>query len=238
MPGFNSPIQAHDKAILRYIQFGTHFIVVEDIEKGTLTMDIKNHIHDLQNLKREFSFALTKCDIPQPSVIDEVKNAVSKELKNSFGYDKTIFCLNDKGGLDKVVEAMKPDEIFERLYKNELKIDFMDTKSALQTKIASLKADKDEAQNAIRTLDNAVYKVSQASQSLTTDTNEQAINAAIASINAVTRKLRLQMSEIANVASSGTDVMCSRINDIVRGVLLAEFNAQTKKTARACFGRI
>lgn len=229
MPGFNSPIQAHDKAILRYLQFGTHFIVVEDIEKGTLTMDIKNHIHDLQNLKREFSFALTKCDIPQPSVIDEVKNAVSKELKNSFGYDKTIFCLNDKGGLDKVVEAMKPDEIFERLYKNELKIDFMDTKSALQTKIASLKADKDEAQNAIRTLDNAVYKVSQASQSLTTDTNEQAINAAIASINAVTRKLRLQMSEIANVASSGTDIMCSRINDIVRGVLLAEFNAQTKK---------
>lgn len=142
MPGFDAPVEAHNKAIMEYLARGAYFVILESASSGTLAMSIKRHIENLQTLGRSFSFALTKCDLKPKSELDEIKTSIADELKDSFDYDKSVFLLDLKGGLDKVIKDTNSEQIFENLYKDELKFDFKDTKSSLQTKISALKANK------------------------------------------------------------------------------------------------
>lgn len=231
MPGFDAPLEAHNKAIMRYLAFGTHFIIAHSLTSGALMASIKSHIANLQSLNRSFSFVLTKCDLKPQSELDEIKIAINDELSSSFGYDEGIFCLG-KGAkfdsFDKIISSIKPELLFERLFKDSLKSDFKDTKSALQTKIASLKANKEEAQNAIKELEKGVGKISSLKTSLNADTDERALNAARASINEVILALKEQMSSLANMALNGTDALGASISQIVRTVLLSEFTTRSK----------
>ena len=227
MPGFDAPLEAHNKAIMEYLARGVYFIIVESVKKGTLAMSIKRHIENLQALGRSFSFALTKCDSEPKSKVDEVKMSVADELKDSFDYDKSVFLLDLNGGLDEVIKDANPEQIFENLYKDELKFDFKDTKSSLQTKISALKADKNEALEAVKELEKAVDKIKSAQEKLNTDTNERAQKAGVVTINAVVDMLRLRMNEVADAALSGKEAMGSVINEIVQNVLLREFNEKT-----------
>lgn len=228
MPGFDAPVEAHNKAIMEYLARGAYFVILESASSGTLAMSIKRHIENLQTLGRSFSFALTKCDLKPKSELDEVKTSIADELKDSFDYDKSVFLLDLKGGLDKVIKDTNSEQIFENLYKDELKFDFKDTKSSLQTKISALKANKNEALEAVKELKKAVEKINSTQENLNTDTNECAQNAAIATINVVAESLRLKASEIANAALNGEEAMNSVVSEIVQNVLLKEFNARAK----------
>lgn len=207
MPGFDAPVEAHNKAIMEYLARGAYFVILESASSGTLAMSIKRHIENLQTLGRSFSFALTKCDLKPKSELDEIKTSIADELKDSFDYDKSVFLLDLKGGLDKVIK---------------------DTKSSLQTKISALKANKNEALEAVKELEKAVEKINSTQENLNTDTNECAQNAAIATINVVAESLRLKASEIANAALNGEEAMNSVVSEIVQNVLLKEFNARAK----------
>ena len=228
MPGFDAPVEAHNKAIMEYLARGAYFVILESASSGTLAMSIKRHIENLQTLGRSFSFALTKCDLKPKSELDEIKTSIADELKDSFDYDKSVFLLDLKGGLDKVIKDTNSEQIFENLYKDELKFDFKDTKSSLQTKISALKANKNEALEAVKELKKAVEKINSTQENLNTDTNECAQNAAIATINVVAESLRLKASEIANAALNGEEAMNSVVSEIVQNVLLKEFNARAK----------
>ena len=228
MPGFDAPVEAHNKAIMEYLTRGAYFVILESASSGTLAMSIKRHIENLQTLGRSFSFALTKCDLKPKSELDEIKTSIADELKDSFDYDKSVFLLDLKGGLDKVIKDTNSEQIFENLYKDELKFDFKDTKSSLQTKISALKANKNEALEAVKELERAVEKINSTQENLNTDTNECAQNAAIATINVVAESLRLKASEIANAALNGEEAMNSVVSEIVQNVLLKEFNARAK----------
>ena len=228
MPGFDAPVEAHNKAIMEYLARGAYFVILESASSGTLAMSIKRHIENLQTLGRSFSFALTKCDLKPKSELDEIKTSIADELKDSFDYDKSVFLLDLKGGLDKVIKDTNSEQIFENLYKDELKFDFKDTKSSLQTKISALKANKNEALEAVKELERAVEKINSTQENLNTDTNECAQNAAIATINVVAESLRLKASEIANAALNGEEAMNSVVSEIVQNVLLKEFSARAK----------
>lgn len=228
MPGFDTPVEAHNKAIMEYLARGAYFVILESASSGTLAMSIKRHIENLQTLGRSFSFALTKCDLKPKSELDEIKTSIADELKDSFDYDKSVFLLDLKGGLDEVIKDTNSEQIFENLYKDELKFDFKDTKSSLQTKISALKANKNEALEAVKELERAVEKINSTQENLNTDTNECAQNAAIATINVVAESLRLKASEIANAALNGEEAMNSVVSEIVQNVLLKEFNARSK----------
>ena len=60
MPGFNSPLDAHNKAIARYIGEGAHYLFVVSIEEGTLQNTILTHIDQIAHMAAASRFALTR----------------------------------------------------------------------------------------------------------------------------------------------------------------------------------
>ena len=230
MPGFDAPLELHNKAIMEYLQRGIYFIILESAESGTIAMSIKKHIDSLQTLGRDFSFCLSKVDL-QPN-IDEVKGYIADDLEAEFSYDKGITLLgknsNRGEALQTIITQINAEQLFDKLYRDELKMDFIDTKSSLTTKISSLKATKEEADEAIKELDNAIKKIERTKENLEQQSFDVQ-NAVTSSLNAIERALIADKDALAKVVVKDKDTFANKIAETIRGTLLNEFIRKGKE---------
>ncbi|WP_333986302.1 dynamin family protein [Pseudomonas aeruginosa] len=63
MPGFNSPLDAHNKAIDRYIGDGVHYLFVVSVEEGALHQQIISNMDQVTVMERGFTVCINKADL-------------------------------------------------------------------------------------------------------------------------------------------------------------------------------
>lgn len=106
-PGFDSDIDAHNKALSSYIGCGSAFIVLVDIEKGGIDKVSLNFIDEISEYTDQIVVILNKCDKQTEKNILEVKeNAEATLMAN--GYNYPVFCVSKKDNniSDKLVEII------------------------------------------------------------------------------------------------------------------------------------
>lgn len=233
MPGFDAPLELHNKAIMEYLARGIYFIILESAESGTIAMSIKKHIDNLKTLGRDFSFCLSKVDLVTPSTMQSIKNKIATTLKAEFGYDKDITLLgeneNRTKALQTIIEQINTESVFENLYLDTLKFDFNDTKSSLQTKIGALKSSKEEADEALKELQNAIKVIVDKKQSLAQNTTSDIQSAVDGTMKAVDRAIEGSISSTAQSAMNNPQSVNSQVSEIVRSTLLSEFTRRGSK---------
>ncbi|RDU51348.1 dynamin family protein [Helicobacter sp. MIT 01-3238] len=233
MPGFDAPLELHNKAIMEYLARGIYFIILESAESGTIAMSIKKHIDNLKTLGRDFSFCLSKVDLVTPSTMQSIKNKIATTLKAEFGYDKDITLLgeneNRTKALQTIIEQINTESVFENLYLDTLKFDFNDTKSSLQTKIGALKSTKEETDEALKELQNAIKVIIDKKQSLAQNTTSDIQSAVDGTMMAVDRAIEGSISSIAQNALNNPQSVNSQVSEIVRSTLLSEFTKRGGK---------
>lgn len=233
MPGFDAPLELHNKAIMEYLARGIYFIILESAESGTIAMSIKKHIDNLKTLGRDFSFCLSKVDLVTPSTMQSIKNKIATTLKAEFGYDKDVTLLgeneNRTKALQTIIEQINTESVFENLYLDTLKFDFNDTKSSLQTKISALKSSKEEADEALKELQNAIKVINDKKQSLAQNTTSDIQSAVDGTMMAVDRAIEGSISSIAQNALNNPQSVNSQVSEIVRSTLLSEFTKRGGK---------
>lgn len=183
------------------------------------------------SLGREFSFCLSKGDLRSKDDIDTIRQSIAQDLELEFGYEKPIHLLSkkDSKAFDKLIAEINAESLFEKLFKDDLKVDFIDTKSSLQTTISALQASKDEAQNAIKELEQGLKSIARTKSNLA-DNNPIDIQAAVAAtLNAVDRALIADMSSLAKLIISNQQAFSSEVSEVVRSTLLNEFSKQSKE---------
>lgn len=233
MPGFDAPLELHNKAIMEYLARGIYFIILESAESGTIAMSIKKHIDNLKTLGRDFSFCLSKVDLVTPSTMQSIKNKIATTLKAEFSYDKDITLPgeneNRTKALQTIIEQINTESVFENLYLDTLKFDFNDTKSSLQTKIGALKSTKEEADEALKELQNAIKVIIDKKQSLAQNTTSDIQSAVDGTMMAVDRAIEGSISSIAQNALNNPQSVNSQVSEIVRSTLLSEFTRRGSK---------
>lgn len=233
MPGFDAPLELHNKAIMEYLARGIYFIILESAESGTIAMSIKKHIDNLKTLGRDFSFCLSKVDLVTPSTMQNIKNKIATTLKAEFCYDKDITLLgeneNRTKALQTIIEQINTESVFENLYLDTLKFDFNDTKSSLQTKIGALKSTKEEADEALKELQNAIKVINDKKQNIAQNTTSDIQSAVDGTMKAVDRAIEGSISSIAQSAMNNPQSVNSQVSEIVRSTLLSEFTRRGSK---------
>lgn len=233
MPGFDAPLELHNKAIMEYLARGIYFIILESAESGTIAMSIKKHIDNLKTLGRDFSFCLSKVDLVTPSTMQSIKNKIATTLKAEFGYDKDITLLgeneNRTKALQTIIEQINTESVFENLYLDTLKFDFNDTKSSLQTTISTLKSTKEEADEALKELQNAIKVIIDKKQNIAQNTTSDTQSAVNGTMMAVDRAIESSISSIAQSALNNPQSVNSQVSEIVRSTLLSEFTKRGGK---------
>lgn len=226
MPGFESPLASHNKAIFEYIRRGVYFVIPQSVEHGNITASVRREIDNLLAFDRKFSFFLSKSNLKPQGELDEIRNFVQEQLGDYFDYEGQVECIGKNGGtsLAKIISTLNPNAIIEDLYLTGLKDRFSQIKQTINTHITALSQDKKQNAKDIQDLKDGLQKLDQQRDSLIAQAQERYSDTNISKIvNGVNNALNRGLNEIAQSYMSGGDsALDSTINSIVKSTLSQE----------------
>lgn len=128
MPGFDSGIQLHNKAIDNYLSNSLAYIVTFSADESVIKESIANFLNELKLHEVPVYVVLTKCDKVTQSNLNKTKDYMQKNLPKYLNTnDVKIICVSSKRNKDvsELEEVLceiqdKAEEIFEKKFSAKL----------------------------------------------------------------------------------------------------------------------
>ncbi len=229
MPGFDSPLELHNTAIMNYLNRGIYFIVLTSIEDGNLTKSTLRELENMAEFGKDFSFCLSKANLRSDEDVTSVKGKIQEQLKDYFDFGKNVIPLYQDGGkeLEKILTDIDEEELFEKIFKQELKYNYLEVESSINTIISTLKTSKEDVANALTELQNSINKiVSKKEQMIADAKNKYSDNSVEAVVNGVSNELMTNQESLVRLALSNKEAFSQEMNQIVKNSLI--YQVKTK----------
>lgn len=118
MPGFNSGIDRHNKAILQYAQGGNAYILVIDCEDGEIKASVQDFMDEIRQYDHNISIAVSKADKKPASHMEEIIRNIKETATDIFGDEVMVLATSkyQEGTQEKVQQLLggfKEQEVFE-----------------------------------------------------------------------------------------------------------------------------
>lgn len=241
MPGFESPLDSHNKAIFQYAQKGVYFIALQSIEDGNITKTMLRKLEEIDRFERRFSFFISKTNLKPSSEITKVQDYIQQQLDDN-GFDSEVMLLSDRenDNLKKVLESINAEGLIKDIFATTLQGIAFDIENAINTKIESYKRSKEENDYILQKKVEEMQRVEQEQlaciEEARSNSSRQHSNRII---NNVVRKLNNSADEIAQAYKSrGQSGADSVINDLIRSSLSAELKDSMGDIANGITSRI
>ena len=225
MPGFESPLDLHYKAITEYLDKGVHYIVLTNIEDGTITRSMIRQLEIIKEYKRDFSFFLSKSNLRPKGDVDDVIVSLQEIISDTLDLDKTIIPIDDNGGesLKKILNQINPEELFKSLFVDSLKDLYYSISDAMNTTISALGESKEDNKKSLDELARSIESINQKREELIGNAKEEYSNINITRIiDNVGREITNSIEELITIAiSGGEEALFSAISEIVRSALIS-----------------
>lgn len=225
MPGFDSPLELHNQAILNYLSKGIYFIVLTSIEDGNLTKSTIRELENMTEFGKDFSFCLSKIDLKGKSDVISVQEKIQNQLREYFDFEKDVLAVSKDSGqvLDKILKDINTEELFEKIFKDDLKYIYFDSQSTFNTMASTLKSSKEEIIEAIRDLKQSIEKINLKKQNMINEAKSKySDNSVDAIIESISKELNFNKENLATTAMINTDLFSREINEIVKNTLIFE----------------
>ncbi len=226
MPGFNSPVDLHNKAILEYLDKGIHYIFLISAVAGTISKTNLRELENIVTLKKDFSVGITKTDLRIENDLKEISNSMKELIKDDLDLDKNIHLLSikDRESINNLINSINIEDIIEKRYLSQIKDLQENIIQNLELKIESIFMDNIAAEKNIRELKDSVEKIISKKEASIREAKEKYEYINTDSIlNKVAAELNNSVNELTEVALSGNnDLFSSRISEIVRNSLINE----------------
>jgi len=110
MAGADSGIEAHTRALFQYLHRGTAFVVVADVQEGTLHPSLAQAIRSLGQTQKNFILALSKCDRSPRESITSVAGQISAQIAALAGQAPPVIETSalDESTPEKLMAALTP----------------------------------------------------------------------------------------------------------------------------------
>lgn len=220
MPGFESPLNLHNQAILEYINKGVHYIVLTSVEDGTLTRSMIRQLDDIQTYGRDFSFFLSKTNLRSESEINEIIGIVQTQIQDQFEISKNILPIDNNGGanLHKILSEIDTNKLFHSLFIAQLKDSYYRITERLNTTISAMGKDRTSNEEEIGNLKRALEDLIKERDRKLQDANENYadlnLNRIIESVGSA---LTLNIDElISSAMNGGMDSLSHTLSEIIR----------------------
>lgn len=234
MPGFNSPLDSHNKALMEYINKGTHYIVLTSVEDGNITRPMVRQLSDISEFGRDFTFFLSKINLKASTEVEEIKAKIEEQIEDYLDIKKEAIGIdNDSGKSFKVIlENIDYEELFESLFKTELKTITFSVIENLNTAVSALKRDTRENEQIISELKNGLERLIKQRENLISDAKQKYSDSGSERVvQTVGMELSNSIEELVRAAIyGGSDSMSHLLSEIIRNSLLS--------TTKMAFGEI
>lgn len=228
MPGFDSPLDAHNKAIFNYLDKGCHYVVITPVDAGTVSSSMSKQIQNILTFNKKCTYFVSKTDLRSDEEVEQVKKELALELGSITGETEIVYGIsqNDISLFNNFAQSLNPDELYRTTFESTVKDSCYDVKASLNTKIAALKNDKTKNIHAVEELRNSLKKIEDKKAKLIENAKkdtyaEESDNVA----NAVGQALNSQLDSLASIAlSGGSEALQEELNSIVQGTVVAKIN--------------
>ena len=148
MPGIDSGVEAHNNAILHYVQDGTYFILVSEAEGGTLRLSTLNFIEEIKKYGSRLAVVVSKADKkPQEEVVN-VKNTIEGVAKKLVGESTQVVTASavnkDFNGVLDILGSIDAEELVVKKYKQQVSTYIDSFVAELQLQMKLLLSDKSD----------------------------------------------------------------------------------------------
>lgn len=229
MPGFDSPRDDHNKAIASYLNKGVHYVVLTSVESGTVTSSMSRQLQDIQNMGRSFSFFVSKANLRSPDDVEKIIEEVRDQVEDSLGIETDPKPLGKNAGaeLSKLVSSIDPESLFAGIFSEAVEelIDY--AVSAINMKIAALKADQGKNRMAIQELEESLAKLEKRRDRMVAEAQSNHFDADVdAIVNAAGAALSNKVDELTEMAMNGasSEAISQEMNAVVRSSVIPAIN--------------
>ena len=235
MPGFDSPLDLHNKAIIAYLDRGCHYIVLSSVEEGTITKSLERRLHEIAGFKRDFSFFLSKANLGTPDSVSSLVEHYQDRLGRIFGNKAKVVPFGKSA--DEVTRCLKTidsDTVFLNLYRDALLDVCDDVIANINLRIKSAKNDSEKLRTAAAEMKKSVEKLKEKAASNVDDMRRRYSGTFINEIIAdVSQALDDSLDELTGLALSGNQgALEGCVNEIVRSALAASVRGKLDGVSR------
>lgn len=225
MPGFQSPIEEHNKAINEYLKRGAYFIVLVSATEGSLHRSSFRQINFILECDRDFSVVLSKSNLVSEENLKQIAAKLSEQLEFEVGLNKEPVIVGKDGvvGFKNIINALNPDDLFEKIVAPLFRKVIYDIQSSVNIKLSAIQRTDNDNENAIKQLEIGLEKLSEKQNKLIKEARSTgAINGQVQKIiNCVGQELSSNADLLVSIAiNQGSDAMAKEISDIVQSVLI------------------
>lgn len=159
MPGIDSGVEAHNNAILHYIQDGNYFILVSEAEGGTLRSTTLNFVEEIKKYGASLAIVISKTDKKPAEEVSGIKSQIEDVAKRIIGTSTLVATAsaanNDFEGVLSILNSIDANALVTSKYQGQVTslIDSYIAELGLQIKL--LMTDKSDFSTRIEELKKA-----------------------------------------------------------------------------------
>lgn len=227
-PGFDSGVERHNKALIKYIPQGTAYILVIDSDKGTLSESTLNFLKEVNCYSNDIGIIINKCDKKIPTEVEKVKNHIKNMLLAHTGFDYPIITtsIHDLDILEKLNELVESFDV-NYLYDKNVTSELVYIKELIEDSLVII---QDNESCDLSELDNEINLREKAKTELinSIDSKKAKIKSEIRGnmknkiICLVRNGLTNQADYLATGALISAESLQQRVIEIVRPILITE----------------
>lgn len=161
MPGFDSTLEAHNKAILRYISRGAHYIVLISSEDGTIPQSMLQNLEHIDIAEQSISIFMSKSDLRSEEDIEDLLELLQESAEEHFGYTGNISPVSYRKP-EKINDALcsiEPESLFEHVVGDYIKRFYIDILQPLSIKESTLKSDNNDSDLVLTKLEDSLSEI-------------------------------------------------------------------------------
>ena len=225
MPGFDSPLDTHNKAILNFIDRGAYYVVLVSVEEGGLTSQVLHRLQGILDNGRFFSLCLSKADLRPPAQVKEIAQHINDQLSVNLGLSSEVVVFDQVSSSEKLqalINNIDPDSLVRSLFESTIKNIFLrldaDTNILLGTigkSAEEIKETLSEIRSAVMRLENE--KARQLERLREGNEGNRQVQAVLICVK---QRLDECTDQLVQLAMQSQEALSQQVNELVQAALV------------------
>lgn len=244
MPGLDSGYEQHNKAIKNYINSASYFIIIMDIENGTIKKSLLDFLKELDLYSLNFGFILSKYEQKDETDIENITKNTKENILNYIGKDvfvgKVSVLNSDIADFENILSNMQVIAIAKNcLYSNLKLILEEDLLKELNRKLKYDRFDIGEINKNIRELEKKSQDIEKSIEKeayfIKNKANHQLADAILSDIS---NTLSENVDMLVMKAKENSSALGDAINQLIRPIMASSSDRHLKELFTEIYERV